>query len=125
MSEARRTDFVPILASILVAIAFVCGGLFHAWLRIERLRLGYAMSQTTSRTRKIIRENERLRLEVATLEAPSRIEQIAREKLHMRAPKVNEVEVLRSSPGEEAKLARSLKARAQSATQPTRGQSDG
>ena len=102
----KRTDLRPVLTAILVVASFAAVGLFHTWLRIEGLRIGYSLSQATTEQRALVRENERLRLEVATLEAPDRIERIARQKLGMRQPRAGEVIVVRERAGAPTKVAR-------------------
>ncbi|MDF1563830.1 MAG: cell division protein FtsL [Deltaproteobacteria bacterium] len=107
MSEPRRRiELLPVIAAILIVASFSAAGLFHTWLRIEGLRIGYAISQATSEQRVLQRENERLHLEVATLEAPARIERIARQELGMRAPGASEVTVVREPANAPTKVAR-------------------
>ena len=102
----RRTDLRPVVTAILIVASFAAVGLFHTWLRIEGLRIGYSLSQATSEQRTLLGENERLRLEVATLEAPARIERIARKDLGMRPPEAGEVIVVREAAGAPTKVAR-------------------
>ncbi len=91
-----------------VLLAFTClagAGLFHTWLRIQGLNMGYRLSAVTHAHKKLLRENEELRLEVATLKAPSRIEHLARTRLHMVTPRQGQVVVVREPPLQRAPTA--------------------
>lgn len=105
-ARRRPIEVRSILMAVLVCAAFTAVGIFHTWLRVERLTLGYELSRLFSEERALRREHERLRLEVATLEAPARIERIARQRLGMRPPKIHEVIVVREPPDAPAKVAR-------------------
>ena len=87
------------IAVVLLAFACLAGaGLFHTWLRIQGLNMGYRLSAVTHAHKKLLRENEELKLEVATLQAPSRIEHLARTQLHMVDPRPDQVVVVREPP---------------------------
>lgn len=87
------------IAVALLAFACLAGaGLFHTWLQIDGLTLGYRLSTVTHVHEKRLREHEALALEVATLEAPRRIERLARKTLGMVTPKPGQVVVVREPP---------------------------
>ncbi len=79
-----------------VFIVFVLVGVavITAWQHLELLRYGYrleAMQQERADEEEIAR---RLRLEIETLRSPERIAQYATERLHMVAPRRDEVVVI-------------------------------
>ena len=92
----RRID--SLLPALLVCGALATTGIFHAWQRVEGIRLGYRLGEVTSEHRSLLRSNEHLRLELATLKAPSRIEKLARESFGMAPPRPGQVMVIRMGP---------------------------
>ena len=60
--------------------------LFHVWLRLQVVRLGYVLSATSKLQGQLEQENRELRLELATLSSPDRMGKLARARLGLREP---------------------------------------
>ncbi len=84
--------------ALLVCGALAATGVFHAWQRVEGLRLGYRLGEVTAEHRALLSANEHLRLEVAMLKAPSRIERMARDHFGMAPPRPSQVIVIQEVP---------------------------
>lgn len=68
--------------------------LFHVWLRLQVVRLGYVLSTTSKLQGQLEQENRELRLELATLTSPDRLGDSAQERLGLREPKRGQLVVL-------------------------------
>ncbi len=68
--------------------------LFHVWLRLQVVRLGYVLSTTSKLQGQLEQENRELRLEIATLTSPDRLGNSAQARLGLREPKRGQVVVL-------------------------------
>ena len=81
--------------AIIVAVA----GVIHVWVRLQTIKIGYAISQEKQVQKKFREQNTALSISLSTLKAPKRIEKVAREKLKMDFPKPGQVlEISRSAP---------------------------
>ena len=80
--------------AIIVAIA----GVVHVWVRLQTIKIGYAIS-LEKQTQKHLRENNSaLAIQLSALKAPKRIEKVARERLKMDFPRPGQVvELVRST----------------------------
>ena len=88
----RRRGFSQ-LATVAVAVA-VLTALLHVSVRLQVLRIGYALSEETRAHHDLTQQNQRLRLELATRKDPSQVERLARERLRMAPPDPAAIRVL-------------------------------
>ena len=68
--------------------------LFHVWLRLQVVRLGYVLSTTSKLQAQLEQENRELQLEFATLTSPDRLAKSARARLGLRDPEKGQLVVL-------------------------------
>jgi len=68
--------------------------LFHVWLRLQVVRLGYVLSTTSKLQAQLEQENRELQLELATLTSPDRLGESARSRLGIREPERGQLVVL-------------------------------
>ncbi len=68
--------------------------LLHVWLRLQVVRLGYALSTTSKLQSQLEQERRELTVELATLTSPDRLEAMARKRLGLVAPEKGQVIVL-------------------------------
>jgi cell division protein FtsL len=68
--------------------------LFHVWLRLQVVRLGYVLSTTSKLQAQLEQENRELQLEFATLTSPDRLGESARVRLGLRDPEKGQLVVL-------------------------------
>ena len=73
------------------ALCLATLALFHVWLRLQVVRLGYVLSTTSKLQHQLEQENRELELELATATSPERLEREARQRLGLREPKKNQV----------------------------------
>ena len=82
------------LTFILLMGCLVGLALFHVWLRLQVIRLGYVLSTTSKLQGQLEQENRELQLELATLTSPDRLGKLARARLGLREAKKGQVVVL-------------------------------
>ncbi len=88
--ESRRRSLeVALLGLILVGVA-----LFHVWLRLQVVHMGYVLSTTSKLQSQLEQEQRELKVELATLMSPDRLEAMARKRLGLAAPEKGQVIVL-------------------------------
>lgn len=68
--------------------------LFHVWVRLQVVRLGYVLSTTSKLQGQLEQENRELKVELATLTSPERLEEMSRVRLGLREPEKNQVVIL-------------------------------
>jgi len=68
--------------------------LFHVWLRLQVVHMGYALSSTSKLHNQIVHENSELKVELATLTSPDRLEAMARRRLGLVPPEKGQVIIL-------------------------------
>jgi cell division protein FtsL len=89
-SERRRRHWAVLFLSFgLVGIA-----LLHVWLRLQVVRMGYALSSTSKLQSQLEQERRELTVELATLTSPDRLESMARKRLGLASPEKGQVIVL-------------------------------
>ncbi|MBF8254620.1 MAG: putative membrane protein [Deltaproteobacteria bacterium] len=81
-------------AVLLLSFCLVGVVLLHVWLRLQVVRLGYALSSTSKLQSQLEQERRELTVELATLTAPDRLEAMARKRLGLVAPEKGQVIVL-------------------------------
>ena len=86
-----------IVGLILALLLVVGGALAHVTVRLNVIRLGYAITEQTRERRELEEQNRRLRVELALLRGPERIERLAHDKLGMIRPDPTEIRVLRKA----------------------------
>ena len=92
--EVDKTRQRQLWRWVFIVVALVAVAVITAWQHFELLRYGYrleAMQQERADEEEIARH---LRLEIETLQSPERIERYAIERLHMVAPRRDEVVVI-------------------------------
>ena len=77
-----------------LALCLVGLALFHVWVRLQVVRLGYVLSTTSKLQEQLEQENRELKVELATLTSPERLEEMARVRLGLREPEKNQVVIL-------------------------------
>ena len=86
----RRLRWVVVALSVgLVGVV-----LLHVWVRLQVVRLGYALSSATKLQGQLEQERRELTLELATLTSPERLETMARKRLGLVPPEKGQVIVL-------------------------------
>lgn len=89
-SERRRDYWTALLLSLcLVGVI-----LLHVWLRLQVVRLGYALSASSKLQSQLEQERRELTVELATLTSPDRLEAMARKRLGLVTPEKGQVIVL-------------------------------
>ena len=88
----KRSTLIWILISF---ISVVGAALLHVALRLDVIRLGYAIGTETEARHRLAEEGRRLRLEKSLLRNPERIERLARDKLGMHRPDPTRIRVVR------------------------------
>jgi cell division protein FtsL len=83
---ARRAAPRGPLALALCIGAVAAVALFHVWVRLRVVQLGYAIGAESRTARETAEANRALHIEVEWLKSPARIEHLAKDKLHMQAP---------------------------------------
>ena len=88
--DRRRHNLgVALLGLTLVGVA-----LFHVWLRLQVVHMGYVLSTTSKLQNQLEQEQRELKVELATLMSPDRLEAMARKRLGLAAPEKGQVIVL-------------------------------
>lgn len=85
---------------LIAAAAFLAAigvGLAHVSLRLDAVKLGYALGESTRERRRLEEEKRRLLVEKSLLRTPERIERLARDKLGMTRPEPERIRVVRRS----------------------------
>jgi cell division protein FtsL len=77
-----------------LAFSLVGLALFHVWVRLQVVRMGYVLSTTSKLQDQLEQENRELKVELATLTSPERLEEMARVRLGLREPEKNQVVIL-------------------------------
>jgi cell division protein FtsL len=85
------------LATLAVVLA-VGTALLHVSIRMQVLRVGYALSEETKAHHDLVQQNQRLRLELATRKDPALVERLARERLRMSPPDPAAIRVIERAP---------------------------
>jgi cell division protein FtsL len=93
LSQRLRARSFLFLATVAVALA-VGTALLHVSVRLQVLRIGYALSEETRVHHELTQQNNRLRLELATRKDPAQIERVARDCLHMTPPDPGTIRVI-------------------------------
>lgn len=68
--------------------------LFHVWLRLQVVHMGYVLSSASKLHNQIEHENSELKVELATLTSPDRLEAMARRRLGLVLPEKGQVIIL-------------------------------
>lgn len=87
----RRRHYWAVLSLSLCLVGVV---LLHVWLRLQVVRLGYALSTTSKLQSQLEQERRELTVELATLTSPDRLEAMARKRLGLVTPEKGQVIVL-------------------------------
>jgi cell division protein FtsL len=87
----RRRHHWAVLSMSLCLVGVV---LLHVWLRLQVVRMGYALSTTSKLESQLEQERRELTVELATLTSPDRLEAMARKRLGLVAPEKGQVIVL-------------------------------
>ncbi len=90
-SSERRRHHWAVLSLSLCLVGVV---LLHVWLRLQVVRMGYALSTTSKLESRLEQERRELTVELATLTSPDRLEAMARKRLGLVAPEKGQVIVL-------------------------------
>lgn len=77
-----------------LSLCLVGLALFHVWVRLQVVHLGYVLSTTSKLHDQLEQENRELKVELATLTSPERLEAMARLRLGLREPEKNQVVIL-------------------------------
>ena len=77
-------------AALLLVLLYTLAALIHVHVRLQRVTLGYRLSELAERNRELADQNRKLRLEFATLSHPRRLRQWA-ERLGLRPPSAAQV----------------------------------
>lgn len=96
--HAQRSRSHPdgVIASMIIATTLITGAaLFHTWVRLQTISLGYQLSSAAAEKTILSRSNRELNIESATLRAPKRLTMLARTTLGLRPPEPGEIIVLR------------------------------
>ncbi|MCS6913414.1 MAG: cell division protein FtsL [Myxococcales bacterium] len=92
LRRLRQRSFIH--AATLAVVLGVATALLHVSIRLQVLRIGYALSEETRVHHELVQQNQRLRLELATRKDPALVERIARERLRMSPPDPAAIRVL-------------------------------
>ncbi len=87
----RRRHHWAVLSLSLCLVGVV---LLHVWVRLQVVRMGYALSTTSKLESQLEQERRELTVELATLTSPDRLEAMARKRLGLVAPEKGQVIVL-------------------------------
>jgi len=87
----RRRHYWAVLSLSFCLVGVV---LLHVWLRLQVVRLGYALSSTSKLQSQLEQERRELTVELATLTSPDRLEAMARKRLGLVTPEKGQVIVL-------------------------------
>ena len=87
----RRRNHWAVLSLSLCLVGVV---LLHVWLRLQVVRMGYALSTTSKLESQLEQERRELTVELATLTSLDRLEAMARKRLGLVAPEKGQVIVL-------------------------------
>jgi cell division protein FtsL len=82
------------LVNLLLGFCLVGLALFHVWVRLQVVQMGYVLSTTSKLQSHLEQENRELKLELATLTSPERLQELARNRLGLREPEKHQVVVL-------------------------------
>ena len=77
-----------VLAGMLIGLGCTC--LFFVWLKLDIVRVGYAIERLEKRKATVVREHESLQLQWSQLTSPQKIAQGAKQ-LGLRAPEPGQV----------------------------------
>lgn len=92
LRRLRQRSFTH--AATLAVLLGVATALLHVSIRLQVLRIGYALSEETRVHHELVQQNQRLRLELATRKDPVLVERIARERLRMTPPDPEAIRVI-------------------------------
>ena len=102
--SAARGRFFQALKPMLGFILIVGGIIFcifaYTWLRVQILRLGYAIEKLEAQKAEITLQNKQLRIELAAFKSPANLERLAQQRLGMMRPKGGQVIFLSPNRGE-------------------------
>jgi cell division protein FtsL len=73
---------------------FTVAALAHVWVRLQVVRLGYAISRETEQEKELQQLHRKLEVERAMLRNPERLERLAREKLSLTMPDPGQIQPL-------------------------------
>jgi cell division protein FtsL len=93
-SAGRRQRPRHVMSIAFLALGLVGVALLHVWLRLQVVRMGYALSTTSKLQNQLEQENRELKVELATLTSPDRLEALSRRRLGLRPPEKGQVIVL-------------------------------
>jgi cell division protein FtsL len=83
-----------LFSGLFLGFCLVALALFHVWLRLQVVHLGYVLSTTSKLESRLEQENRQLKIELATLTSPQRLEAMARSRLGMAEPERSQVVIL-------------------------------
>jgi cell division protein FtsL len=89
---ATRPAVARVVGAGLVLVAFA---LAQVWVRLQIVRVAYALSAARDIVARLEQEGRELEVELATLTSPRRLEDVARGRLRMTDPRPGQVVVLR------------------------------
>ena len=84
------------LIVVCVFLSLTAAGLAHVRLRLEVIRLGYSITESSEERRRLEEENRKYKLERSLLRGPARIEKLAKEKLHMDRPEPSRIRTVQA-----------------------------
>jgi cell division protein FtsL len=93
-SSVRKTfKKPPRMLSWFLAFAIIAtsAGLVHVWVRLQTIRLGYAISEEKKSMDKLKETRSLLAIRLNELKSPERIRKVAMERLKMDMPKPSQV----------------------------------
>jgi cell division protein FtsL len=91
VTVARRS---PLALVGLVALVLVPAALFHVWVHLQVIAVGYELSRETRLRHDLSEANQRLRLELATRLDPALVEKSARERLGLNPPDARAIRMI-------------------------------
>ena len=82
-SNARSPRRGAVVGLLLVTGFFTAAALAHVWVRLQIVRVGYRISEETSREARLLQLHRKLEVERALLRNPTRLEREAKARLHL------------------------------------------
>ena len=83
-----------LVVGALLGLGLIGTVLFHVWVRLQVVRMGYVLSTTSKLQTRLEQENRELKVELATMTSPDRLEALARQRLGLVQPEKGQVVVL-------------------------------
>ena len=83
-----------LLLNLSLGFCLVVVALFHVWLRLQGIHLGYVLSTTARLQGQLEQENRELQVELATLTSPERLGAMAQARLGLVEPGKGQVVIL-------------------------------